>query len=360
MQLFRKTVLTSLIIILSLYVYGSGDKNDTLRYEVLLNSKILSDLDLNPSFIRNFDITANQLILISSKNQFYLVGWGGLLPFGKPVTGDISSFAFTQDSILLTVRNDELCYFDAEGKLSLLYRLPGQGMGISKGDQVMYIYDRTGVKDNYAIYVVAQGGRYTKLLDMPTPINEVIEGNNSILFASGSVLFDFDFKSRELKTVTVLPAEKEIKSIAVDKPAGRIYFSTGKEIYALKDTGAVLISDDLSGFLRIYGNGLMVFSPEEKILLRIIGLEEQIANNTDLKTATEIKKTVDVLTNSTVIDLVNKKLSDALIIALITHAKVDFNLTTDAVIELSNNGVSPEVIMEMRQAMKRQASGQQK
>jgi len=360
MQLIRKTVLTSLIIILSIYVYGSADKNDTLRYEVLLNSEILSDLDLNTSFIRNFDITSGKLILISSKNQFYLVGWGGLLPFGKPVTGDISSFAFTQDSILLTIRNDELCYFDAEGRLSLLYRLPDQGMGISKGDQVMYIYDRTGIKDSYSIYVIAQGGRYTKLLDIPTPVNDVIEGNNSILFASGSVLFDFDFKSRELKAVTVLPADKEIKSIAVDKSADRIYFSAGKEIYALKDTGAVLISDDISGFLRIYGNGLMVFSPEEKILLRISGIEEQIANNTDLRTATEIKKTVDILINSTVIDLVNKKLSDALIIALIRRANVDFNLSTDAVIDLSGKGVSPEVIMEMRQAMKRQASEQKK
>lgn len=360
MQLFRKTVLTSLIIIMSLHVYGSGNMNDTLRYEILVNSKMLNDLDINTSFIRNLDITTNQLILISSKTQFYLVGWGGLLPFGKPVTGDISSFAITNDSILLTIRNDELCYLDSEGKLSLLYRLPGQGMGISKGDRVMYIYDRTGIKDNYSVYVIAQGGRYTKLLDMPTPINEVIEGNNTILFASGSVLFEFDLKSRELKAVTVLPAEKEIKSFAVDKSTDRIYFSAGKEIYALKDTSAVLISDDLNGFLRFYGNGLMVFNPEEKILLRIIGLEEQITNITGLKTATEINRTVDVLTNSTVTDLVKNKLSDALIIALIRRAKVDFNLTTDAVINLSARGVSPEVIMEMRQAMKRQASEQQK
>jgi len=360
MQIIRKTVLTSLIIVCSLHVHGYGDQSDTLRYEILLNSKTLSDLDINANFITNLDITANQLILISSKDQFYLIGWGGLVPFGRPVTGDISSFAFTNDSILLTIRNDELCYFDSEGNLSVLYRLPDQGMGLSKGDKVMYLYDRTGNREKYAIYVVAQGGRYTKLLEMPTSVNAVIEENNSILFASGSVLFDFNLKSKELKAVTVLPAEKEIKSVAVDKSTDRIYFSAGNEIYALKDTGAVLISDDLSGFLKFYGNGLIVFSPEEKLILRIIGLEEQITSNTGLKTASEIKKTVDILTNSSVVDLVNNELSDALIIALITQAKVDFNLTTDAVIELTGKGVSSEVIIEMRKAMMRQTSEQKK
>lgn len=356
MQILRKIVLTSIVIIFAMHAHGAGSKNDTLRYEIILNNKILNDLDINASFIRTFDITASHHILISSKNQFYLVGWGGLLPFGKPLTGDISSFALTQDSILLTIRNDELCFVDSEGSLSLLYRLPNRGMGISKGDRVMYIYDTGRNKDIYSIYVAAQGGRYTKLLEMPTSINEVIERNNSILFASGSVLFDFDLASRELKAITVLPAEKEIRSIAVDRSSDRIYFSAGKEIYALKDRGAVLISDDLSGALRFYGNGLMVFNPEEKILLRIIGLEEQIADNTDLKAETDIKKTTDVLTNSTVVELVNNKLSDALIIALIRRARVDFSLTTDSVIELSGEGVSPEVIMEMRRAMKRQTS----
>ena len=59
------------------------------------------------------------------------------------------------------------------------------------------------------------------------------------------------------------------------------------------------------------------------------------------------------------VDLVRNELSDNIIINIIRRAKVDFNLTTDAVIELSNKGVSPEVIMEMRQAMKKQTSGQQ-
>ncbi len=358
MQLIRRTFLTSLVVIFSLHVHGTC-KNDTLRYEILLNSSILKELEIDASFISAFDITANQLILISSINQYYLVGWGGLLPLGKPVSGEISSFAFTQDSILLTIRNNELCYFDSEGRLTLLYTLPDKGMSISSGDQVMYIYDSRGKKDTYSIYVVAKGGRYTKILEMPTPISSVIEGNNSILFASGSVLFDFEMESRELKAVAVLPAEKKIRSIAEDKAADRIYFSAGKEIYALKDNSAVLISDDLSGVLRFFRDGLMVFSPEENMLLRIVGLEEQITSTTRQSGATDIKKTVDLLTNSTVVDLVNNNLSDALIITLIRRARVDFLLTTDAVIDLSGKGVSPEVIMEMRQAMKRQTSESQ-
>jgi len=65
---------------------------------------------------------------------------------------------------------------------------------------------------------------------------------------------------------------------------------------------------------------------------------------------------VKVLTNASVADLVRNGLSDNIIINLIRRAEVDFSLTTDAVIDLSEKGVSPEVIMEMRTAMKRKTS----
>lgn len=64
--------------------------------------------------------------------------------------------------------------------------------------------------------------------------------------------------------------------------------------------------------------------------------------------------TVKVLTNESIKALVKNGLSESIIITLIRRAKVDFSFTTDDVIDLSGNGVSPEVIIEMRQAMKRQ------
>ncbi len=356
MELFRKTVLTSVLVAMALNAHGSISGNDTLRYEILMNKPMLKELNVREAFTGTMDITANRLVLISSSSQFYLVGWGGMVPFGKPVQGSIDAFAFTHDSVLMVIRKNELCWFDSESRLSMLYRLPDEGMGISSGDRVMYIYNAAGEADVYALYVIAQGGVYSKLLEMPSPISGVTEMGNSLLFSSGSILFDFDLKTRELEAVTVLPAEKQIESFAVDKTTGRIYVSAGKEIYALKDKGAVLISDDLSGTLRFFGDGLIVFSPEEESIIRIIGLEDKITAGTAEKPVSEPRQTVSVLKNSTVVDLVRNNLSDALIISLIRRAKADFSLTTDDIIELSGKGVSPAVIMEMRQAMNRQSS----
>ncbi|MRR21711.1 hypothetical protein EG830_01870 [bacterium] len=356
MELFSKTVLTSLFVALALNAHIAIYGNDTLRYEILMNKTMLKELNIHDAFTGTMDITANRLLLISSANQFYLAGWGGLVPFGKPVQGNIDAFAFTHDSALMVIRKNELCWFDSESRLSLLFRLPEEGMKISGGDRVMYIYNASGIVDKYALYVIAQGGMYSKLLEMPSPISGVMEMGNSLLFSSGSILFDFDLKTRNLKSVTVLPADKQINSFAADKKTGRIYLSAGQAIYALKDSGAVLISDDLSGTLRFFEDGLLVFNPEDQTIIRIIGLEHEIASGTNMKPDPEIRQTVNVLKNSTVIDLVKNNLSDALIISLIRRAKVDFSLTTDDVIELSGKGVSPAVIMEMRQAMIRQAS----
>lgn len=356
MELFRKAVLTSVLVALALNAHGAISGDDTLRYDILMNKPMLKELNVHDAFTGTMDITAKRLVLISSASQFYLVGWGGLVPFGKPVLGSIDAFAFTHDSVLMVIRKNELCWFDSENRLSMLYRLPDEGMGISSGDRVMYLYNAGGIADKYALYVIARGGVYSKLLEMPSPISGVTEMGNYLLFSSGSILFDFDLKTRELKAVTVLPAEKQIKSFTVDKTTGRIYLSAGKEIYALKDKGAVLISDDLGGTLRFFGDGLMVFNPEEKSIIRIIGLEDEITAGTAEKPVSESRQTVSVLKNSTVVDLVKNNLSDALIISLIRRAKADFTLTTDDVIDLSGKGVSPAVIMEMRQAMNRQAS----
>jgi hypothetical protein len=51
---------------------------------------------------------------------------------------------------------------------------------------------------------------------------------------------------------------------------------------------------------------------------------------------------------------VKNELSDELIISIINHSEVDFNLNVDSMIDLSNQGVTSKVILAMKQAMKRQ------
>lgn len=338
----------------SLVANGFPIKDDSLHYEILLTNKMLNDIQLNEKFITSIDITSKRLILLSTNDQFYLLGWGGIKPIGEKVTGSIASYAFTSDNLLLTIRNNELCSFDSLGNLSQLFKLPNYGMGISAGKYVMYVYDRNKEKVKHALYLIAKGGKYTKLFEVPSPIQSVVEINNSILFATGSDLFKFDIKSKDLKVLVALQKDKEIKSIAVDSSNNRIYFSTENAIYALKDSSAVIITKDFGGVLRYFNNGLIVFNPEKKLLVRILGIEDKIESKMQVKnTIVDILKSTDTLTNYSIIKLVKAKITNDIIINIINSYKVNFNVGIDSMILLSNQNVSSAVILAMKNAMKR-------
>jgi hypothetical protein len=333
-------------------------KDDSLRFEVLLTSKMLNDIHLNGKLINSIDITSNRLILLSTTDQFYLLGWGGIVPLGKKVAGNIDSYAFTPDSLLMTIRNNELCSFDSLGNLSKLYKLPNEGMGISSGKFVMYVYDRNKEQTNHALYVIARGGKYTKLFEVPTPISSVVEMNNSILFATGNAVFSFNLRNKELKALTALPKDKEIKSIAVDTSGNSIYFSTSSMVFALKDSSAVMITDQFGGVLRFFNDALIVFNPEKKFLIRIVGLKDIIASITQpMKPAANDKQKKETLTNSSIINMVKAKLPDDKIINMINSSKVDFNLSVDSIISLTNQDVSSAVITAMEHAMENRSKG---
>jgi hypothetical protein len=250
--------------------------NDSLNYEILLSSKMLDDIQFNQKFIPGVAITSNRLILLSTNDQFYLLGWGGIVPFGEKVKGNISAFAFTPDSVLMTIRNHELCTFDSIGNLSVLHNLPGEGMGISSGKQGMYVYDRKKGQKKNMLYVIVKDGLFAPLFGIPSPIRAVADMTNAILFASDNIIYSYKFEDKEVKAVIELPKDSEIKSIAIDNTNKRIYFSTDNMVFAMKDTSAVLITDKFGGELKYFNDGLLVFNPEKNFLIRIIGLEPVI------------------------------------------------------------------------------------
>ena len=389
---FMKTILlfAAFSIFSSLFHCVQGQKQlqgiDSLSFEVILTEEMLSNSDLKGRFINSMDITPERLILLSTPDQYYLLGWGGMIPLGKRMTREIQSFAYTPDGLLMTVRGNELCSFDSLGNLSAMLRLPRQGMGISAGQDVMYLFDRNPGQKAYPLYVMARGGKYLKLLETPDPITSVAETDDAVLFASAANLYSVNPSTKELKLLFTEGNDKTILSVTNDRTNDIAYFSTSDEVFAVKGSDLGVISEKAGGILK-YFNGLIVFDPATKLMIRILGLEEELARKPQTVTAQTPPQvpskpatsspqaqaapaapeapsgdiaTVKVLTNESVTDLVRNELSDNIIINIIRRAKVDFNLTTDAVIELSNKGVSPELIMEMRQAMKRQASGQQK
>lgn len=355
-QAIGKFIPIMLITCFSQVVLALPVKTDSLRYEILLTNNMLANIQVNEKFISSIDITPNQLILLSTTDQFYLLGWGGIVPYGSKVSGNISSFAFTPDSLLMTIRNKELCSFDSDGKLSKLFNLPGEGMGICAGKYVMYIYNRKNDQAKNSFYVLAKGGKYEKLFELPTPINSAVEVSNTILFATENVLFSYKPKTKDLKLLAVLPKNKKIESIAVDSINNRVYFSTDSVIYAYKNSSTVLFTNEIGGVLRFFHDGLIVFNPEKQLLIRIVGIENEIASKMlAMKSAPSDKTAYDILTNASIVNLVKAELPDDLIIKIINKSVVNFDLSVDSMILLSDQHVSSAVIMAMKNAMRSKA-----
>ncbi len=353
MQTIRKILTALLFIACFLKVNASLLQEDSLRFEVLLTPSMVDEINPSGRFINAVGITSGQLLLLSTRDQFYLLGWGGIKPLGKKVAGNIGSFAFTPDSLLMTIRNNELCVFDSPGNLSRLYTLPGTNMGISAGKYVMYVFDRNSEKPKQALYVIAHGGKYSKLFEVPKPIYSVVELGKMILFTNGNTVFQYNPENREIKALASLPEDKTIRSLTADPSTGRIYFSTDNMVFSIQNSEKTVITDKIGGKL-LFFDGLIVFNPENKLLVRIVGLNEAIGKNKVPPTSPVVSQPAEVLTNSSIITLVNDKLSDGVIINIISRSKVDFNLSVDSMIELSEKNVSSEVILAMKEAMKRQ------
>jgi len=347
-------MMVAFLALITLVAKASTIKADSLRIEILLNKKMLTDIQLNDKFISTLDVTSDRLILLSTSQQYYLLGWGGLVPLGEKVPGKISSFAFTSDNVLMTIRNNELCRFDSLGNLVKLYKVPGAGMGMSAGNNVIYIYDQNKGKSKYALYVITKGGKYSKLIDVPNPIQSVFETNNSVLFATENGLFKYDLKTKGLKAIASLPKDKEVKSIAMDTLSKTIFFSTDSMVYALKESNPVLITDKFGGILRFFHNGLIVFVPEKQLVIRMAGIGNIIASKTSYTpSSTHGKQAAEVLTNANIISMVKEQLSDDLIIKIINKSEANFDVSINSLIELSNQNVSSAVISAMKSAMKR-------
>jgi hypothetical protein len=353
-----QVLLVIMLVSCSSALYGLSLDGDSAKVEVLMNHKMLSKskFQQDAGFITSIDITSKQLVLLSTNKQFYLLGWGLINPVCKPVAENITSFAYTSDNLLMVIRNDEICSIDSTENLKKFMKLPRKGMGISAGKYVMYIYDRYIEQQKYSLFILAQGGKYQKVLELPAAIQSVVEMNNSILIAMQNGLFLFDVKQKKLKALFALPKGKEIKSIATDTINNRIYFSTDSAVYAYKDSNAILVTDKLGGTLRFFNGGLIVFNPEKQLLIRIVGLENGITTN---KMPTEVAATTTpttvILTNESIINLVKAELSDEMIIKIINKSEVNFNVGIDSMIELSNQNVSSAVISAMKSTMKKKA-----
>jgi len=141
----------------------------------------------------------------------------------------------------------------------------------------MYLFDRNRNDKQYRLYALAKGAKYKQLLVSPKPINAAVEMNDSLYIAIGSGVFSFSPQSNTLNLVAGFQKESEIKSMTVDSTNDILYVATRDAIYALQNNKLAYVTGDFGGgYIKYFGDGLIIFNPESKDIMRIVNISKTI------------------------------------------------------------------------------------
>ena len=255
-----------------------AQQNDSLRYEVMLNSNMMDTTLKKEQFISAMDISPNKYITLSTGDKIYLLGWGGISQLGQKVEGSIiNSYAYTKDGLLMAVKNNILCYMNNLGNLDTLVQLPKSNMGITAGKNVVYLFDQNRNDNQYRLYAFSKGGKYKQLLVTPKPITTAVEMSDSLYLAIGSGVFSFSTKDKALNLVAGFQKESEIRSMTVDSLHNILYIATQDGIYARQKNSLVYVTGDFGGgIIKYFSNGLLIFNPGTRDIIRIVNIDKSI------------------------------------------------------------------------------------
>jgi hypothetical protein len=252
-------------------------QNNNLRYEVLLNNEMLKDSVLNGSLTNCLDISPQHFLTLSNGTQMYLLGWGGATPLGNRSKQAISGFSYTSDGLLLTVQKNDLCYINTEGNWETLFSLPSPDMSIAAGREVIYMYENKQNGDKYNAYVLAKAGRYKNLFVSPKPIKGICELGDSIYVAIENGIFAYSPQKNQLTLRIALEKGMTITSFTADPVKEIFYFSTETAIYAYRQKSLVMLTREFpSATIKYFENGLLIFNPLTKDILRIVNVDNSI------------------------------------------------------------------------------------
>lgn len=252
-------------------------QNNNLRYEIILNNGMLKDSVLNGYLSNCLDISPQHFITLSNGSQVYLLGWGGTSPLGNKSKQTISGFAYTSDGLLLAIRDEDLCYINTEGNWEKLFKLPSPNMSIASGREVIYVYENEENMGKYHAYALAKGGRYKSLFASPEQIKGMCELGDSLFIAIENGIYSYSPQKNKLTPLIALEKGTTITSITADPVNEIFYFSTRSAIYAYRKNSLVMLTKEFPGsFVKYFGNGLLIFNPLSKDILRIVNVDSSI------------------------------------------------------------------------------------
>ena len=150
-------------------------------------------------------------------------------------------------------------------------------MSIAAGREVIYVYENKQNRDKYSAYALAKAGRYKNLFVSPKPIKGICELGDSVYIAIENGIYSFSPKKNQLTLRIALEKGMAINSFTVDPIKEIFYFSTETAIYAYRQKSLVMLTKEFpSATIKYFENGLLIFNPLTKDILRIVNVDNSI------------------------------------------------------------------------------------
>ena len=261
----------SILFICCFSIANAQEKH--IKADILLDGSLLNQLSINEKFISSIEYTSGNFILLSSLNQFFILGVGGIIPISDYWTykTEIESFVVRTDGILLVASGNTIYQAYSNPAFIKVATIPNSNMGITSKYNNIFVYDRTSksTKNGYSIYQISKNKKITSLVTIPTPVLSVFEQPSQLIFSTKNILFGLDIKTHKLYQILALPQESDIISVVGDTINHAFYFSTDQTIYRLKDDKLEIVSTDFGGILKYDGEGLVIFKPEKSLIVRL-------------------------------------------------------------------------------------------
>ena len=255
-----------------LSVLAHAQEAQGIELDLFLSKPMLKEVSIETKLINSIDYTYDGFLLISSSNQFYILGIGYIEPLFKPTEKKIESYTVTPEGKLYLVSGKDLCKIDTLGNFLKIYSLPDVNMGIASGNEKIYLYDKyiQKNKSDYSLFSLDRTLHYTKLVTMETPIMAVYEYNSNVFFTTKNKIYCVNEKLESFIEILTLPQEKDTIISIVGVPEHQaFYISTENSVYRINNNTLEYVNTELGGILKYDGEGLLIFNPKENFILRI-------------------------------------------------------------------------------------------
>ena len=230
------------------------------KLEIFLGSGFLEKQGATLAGPMSLDIRGR--VLVGTGDNLFDVGSRKLL-LSTPHAG-LESFTFTTDGGVLTACHGKLGLLSS-GEISERVRLPGQNMRLARGSEGrVYLY---GAR---SIYVLAKGGKYSKLLDATDPVTALTEAGGKVFFAGDNVLY---LLGQSPKPLLAMPFGSSITSVAVDSGDGTIYFTWSGDLYTAQGRASSeelkiqLVGKDVGSEVHVHDGQVYVLNKDKGVIL---------------------------------------------------------------------------------------------